>query len=233
MKLLRKGSLALFIFTISFCDIYSQTVGGYGNAASIQDVIDPSYQNTNAFYTKTYNDIEGTAFLFDEWSFGKVLTRGQQLINDVKLKYNVFADVLIYREDDKAREIPNKVIQGFTIILPEKEYEFFFYPKVKYVQKIIDGDNFQLYKKYKKSIQKGQAATGYNSGNTSDKFVDDILYYYSLNNSELSLFPKRNKERYSIFDEMIPQGSKKWFKSQKLKIGKEEDIRKAVNLLNL
>ncbi|WP_424961950.1 hypothetical protein [Ekhidna sp.] len=229
----KKLSITLLLVLAICSNLVSQTVGGYGNAASIQDVIDPSYQNSNAFYTKTYNDIEGTAFLFDEWSFGKVLTKGQQLINDVKLKYNIFADVLIYKEDEGAKEIPNKVIQGFTIVLPEKEYEFFFYPKVKYVQKIIDGDNFQLYKKYKKNIQKGQAATGYNSGNTSDKFVDDVLYYYSLNNSELSLFPKRKKDRYLIFSEMIPSGSKKWFKSKKLNISKEEDIKKAVELLKL
>ncbi|WP_420575916.1 hypothetical protein [Ekhidna sp.] len=223
MKLLREGLIVLTLSTIVVDEIYSQAVGGYGSPQSIQDVLDPTYQNTDAFYDKTYSDIKGSAYFFDDWVEGTILTEGQNFVNDVQLKYDVYSDALIYKIKSNSKEVPRKIISEFTLIKDGIHYRFLYFDNQGYVQDLASSSGLELFLKHKKEVKYAEPATGYNVGSTEDKFVDNLKLYFSLNDQEIKEFPNKKKDRYQVFDSILPN-SKKWFKEKKLNIKKTDDL---------
>ncbi|MEL7001542.1 MAG: hypothetical protein AAFN93_02275 [Bacteroidota bacterium] len=200
----------------------------------VAERIDPLFQNQNVLYNSNYAGIKGSPYLSDDWNNGVVVFNNGQK-KDVQLKYDLYIDELIVKQDGRDIIVNKSLIQGFNYISKEGSLEFRLVKldkngSKKFLQLLSDG-SLKLYREYELSIKKGEANTGYaSSKNTSDKFIKNEKYLYQKNGEVFKLSSKAKK-----IAEISPENKvdiNAFIKKEKISAKRERDLIKLFEYIN-
>lgn len=114
-------------------------------------------------------DVRGTPFLYDEWESGTVLLKDGTRLQDIRLKYNVADDLVVYTNDESSMWRFLKPVQSFTL----DGYGNFVRGTGGFYQVLVEGE-YPLYKRYRKSIFEQRP---YGGATVEKKFKDEQDYY--------------------------------------------------------
>jgi hypothetical protein len=157
------------------------------------------YSNGVPVKIKSYNNVEGSVFLNEEWNSGMVKTESDKVYKDLYLKYNQLEDQVYYKGTDNESMIFNDPIKEFIFTnfkdIPGNNLVFRSgYPsaqnstKKSYFQVLTDGNTQFLKRTLKELIESKE----FNSATVNRRFVENQKYYLYLNGKIVSV--KKDKK---------------------------------------
>lgn len=134
-----------------------------------------------------YEGVKGTPYLYDEWKPGNIYLTDSTFIKDVKIKYNVYTDDLLYLNSTSGDSliINRNMIWKFEItdtpsddivLMEEMDLKPGKTDKKGFVRLIYDGRT-KLILKYNKTFIRANYKGAYAAGNKYDEYTDDYQYY--------------------------------------------------------
>ncbi|WP_231464072.1 hypothetical protein [Pedobacter sp. Leaf132] len=183
---------------------------------------------------KKYTDVEGTPYLIDKWSKGKVtLINGKHYQYD-SLKYNLMDDKLIFVDAGKMMYFAEPVAK--FELMDSKSGNYLKYKNglpaidalsnTSYFQ-IINDNKAGLYKRINKSITESKQ---YGSAVVIKAF-HTTSSYYSLKNGIFSKIVPNKKSILALFDDKENQFDE-YLKNQKVDFKNDADLDKIFTYLN-
>ncbi|GGH17285.1 hypothetical protein [Pedobacter zeae] len=182
-----------------------------------------------------YEDVKGSPYLSDNWTFGKVTTKSGKQYVDVPLKYNVMDDKLIFKHENGnqmyfvepviAFEL-NNLISGtsakFVNGLPAIDH----YNALSYYEVIFSGP-ISLFKKTNKVITESKE---YGSALINKSF-NTTLNYFALSDGKISKITPNRKAISTLFPSKEQQLND-YLKKEKIDLKNDEDLKKLFAYLN-
>lgn len=213
MKKIKTTLLILFIFTIRL------------NAQFIQNISDIQGK---PLIERTYSDVSGTIFLFDDWIKGTVEQGSKTSYKDVDLKYNTYSDELFFKNPKDGAMLSfvspatafSLNVNGKIDIYRNGFPEIDNFNTKSYYQVIFDGGIKLLFKSYKTLIQ----VKPYNSTTTEKKFIDNSVYYI-LNGNVMTKFKPSRKDFLEIFSSKSNEIDA-FIKKEKIDFKQHQDLTK-------
>jgi hypothetical protein len=216
-----KGHLVAIFYLLFFVSL---------NTFSQQDIsFDGVYQTdfrtgyfTNCSPGKEYNQIEGSPYLFENWSSGIIkLERGANLKIE-SCMYDVYKDRIMFLQDETPLyfaypEDIDRVTFGSSDFINLKLEN-----RNDYFEILIEEMDFVLLKKYKCDIVKGKESDGINKA-TKDKFKLSYNYYLIKGNAELAKVKIKKKNILELMNDK-EQEVKKYIIDNNLKLKNESDL---------
>jgi len=156
----------------------------------------------------SYTDVQGSQFLYDNWSNGSVVTAKGKTYDKVVLKYDNYNDKIYFKsENGELLEFVDD-IKSFTLQKDglEKLYTKGF-PEIDkfslntYFEVLFKGGNILLLFKPYKYLTETKA---YNSATTEKKFVDNYAYYI-FKIGKMEKFKPSKKEVLALFSDKSEQ----------------------------
>jgi len=150
-------------------------------------------------YNPDVDDVVGTPFLSEKWIFGTITNAQDKIFANVRLKYDVLDDMILFAGANNELLGFNENIQKFT--LDHKTFANGF-PKVdtlktsSYYQVLTDGKALLL-KHYSKHIEKSYV---YGSAVPKLRFVDDEAWYMFSNGKMARIEPNSKSVINAIGD---------------------------------
>jgi hypothetical protein len=152
-------------------------------------------------FTKTTPvDIEGDPYLFDKWMPGKVLTVNGKVYDNLKLKYDVYEDYLLFAYDSADEPLKfSDDVKSFTIILPQPLTFAKGFPPIgkqtgeSYYQVLSYGKTMFL-KRISKIVNESK---NYNSS-VSVKNFQDYNTYYTYSSGKIKKVENPKKTLYAL-----------------------------------
>jgi hypothetical protein len=222
--------LLLFIFSIS-CTHAQNYLG------TLQKFPELKYRNlTGELYYQTYKQTIGSAFLDDDYKTGKILLQNGEIIKDVKLKFDLFANNLIVYHDIKQQliVIDKNTVMGFEI---ERATETEKYIRLQsivgrsfgkdgcYVKVLTQGGN-SLYKlNYREQLYLADPTDIY-----MYEFVDRSEYHLFMGDKDATV-----KLRRSTLRKFFPKYKvemRKFIHQQKISANNEAGFSKVLQFIN-
>ncbi|CAA7194206.1 hypothetical protein [Chryseobacterium potabilaquae] len=177
----------------------------------------------------TYDEIKGSPYYTKEFSLAKMAEN----FESAPARYNRYTDQVEFQKGDKNYALPKEATFSHILFLNTKEKLVLLETKddnAGYFFEVVGG-TYSLYKKVKtKFVDIKKAANSF----AEDKpayFLNVDPFYYIQTDKGFIKEPKNQKE---IIDQ-IPEkraALETFFKSNKIKFNKEEDLIKLVNFLN-
>jgi hypothetical protein len=177
--------------------------------------------------------VEGSPFLSEEWSQGRIIMNDGNVFDPIDLRLNVYQNEMHYRY--KGAE--------YSIKTPEKVKEitmggrrFIYYPYKKgnsiahgYFEVLVEGKTELLVLFYMNRVKSNYNAS-LNVGDKNDHLELKERYFICTSSSIVEI----DKKGKSIFDSLGEKGDalKKWIKEKDLSFKKKEDMVKIVTYLN-
>ncbi len=180
--------------------------------------------------TLTYDDILGTPYPNKNFSAAKISGTPD---SKVLVKYNSFNDEIEFKKDDQVLALPKKPEYSRIEIFSPKETLVLLDTSDElngYFYELVNGKN-SLYKKVKtKFFDYVPAPNGYSSDKPANFKTLDPTYYIKTEKG----FIKKPKSQKDIIEQFSDKREilNTFFKSNKIKLDKEEDLIKLVNFLN-
>jgi hypothetical protein len=181
-----------------------------------------------------YSEIDGHPYVFEKWMPGKAITdKGRVFEGDLKLKYNVYDDQLIFVYDTGDQPLLfADPIKSFVIFTPQPLTFVNGFPPIDkqtaktYYQAIAQG-KVSILKKYVKTILETKA---YNSGKIDRKFTDDVAYYI-YREGKIAPF---KKAKDAVLEVTADKGAQveAYIKSASINVKKDDDLAKLFNYYN-
>lgn len=223
-------STSLLLFAIS---IYAQgnnfSLSNNGMFLPQDNALFNKINSPNAGKSFSYNDIQGTAYYGKDYSIAKFSGTSET----APARYNSYNDEIEFKKNEKAFILPKNDVFSTVTFINTKEV------LVKldteddlsgYFFELVNGKNI-LYKKVKtKFIDAVIAANSYATDSPPVFKVLAPIYYIKTENG----FIKNPKNKKEIF-EQIPEKKEAlttFFKENKIKFDKEDDLKKLVTFLN-
>lgn len=176
---------------------------------------------------KTYTDIKGSPYVFDDWSLGLVKMASGTTYKDLLLKYDQVANELIFQDKSgKSLGFADPVAE-FKLIDKSNAYRLFragfkavdSNSEKTFYEVLYDGSTVLL-KDPKKNIVEHRA---YNSS-TAVKSIVETPAYYVLLNGTLVKFKKDKKSILSVLGNSAQL--EKYIQDQKINLKNDEDLAK-------
>lgn len=182
---------------------------------------------------KKYTDVEGTPYLIDKWSKGKVTLKNGKRYQYDSLRYNLMDDKLVFIDAGKMMHFAEPVAEfeindgktgnliyknGLPAVDALNTSSFF---------QIINRDKIGLYKKVSKSITESKQ---YGSA-VVNKTFNTTYSYYSLKNGIFSKIVPNKKSILALFENKENQLNE-YLKSQKVDFKNDADLEKIFTYLN-
>ncbi|WP_294250916.1 hypothetical protein [uncultured Chryseobacterium sp.] len=218
---------SLILLNITICSAQQQIVSQNYNVGGAQPIFYTLQSSSGK--TLNYDDIMGSPYQNKSFLPAKISGSPNE---NVSVRYNNYKDEIEFKKNDEIFSLPKKaeysrieVISTRQIIVLlniSDETNGYFYELVK-------GNN-SLYKKSKtKFIDFVPASNGYTSDKPASFKTMDPEYYINIKNKFIK--PKNQKEIIEQFPDK-KESLTSFFKSNKIKFDKEEDLIKLVNFLN-
>lgn len=175
----------------------------------------------------TYDEIQGSPYLSKNFSIAKV---GENF-EEVPVRYNSYKDEIEFQKDGKPQVLPkDSKFSKIEIKSPRQTFVFLNTPEDSgYFIELVNGKN-SLYKKVKTIFRDAvPAANSYASDKPAQFKMQDPVYYIKTQNT----FIKAKNQKEVM--EQLPdkkEGLISFFKSNKIKFDREEDLINLVNFLN-
>ena len=156
-----------------------------------------------------YGSIQGSAFYKEEWHKGYIILKGNRLIKDISLSYNIYENQIYYLQDSQALVLDASIpVEEFGLYDHKEDTNHLTifrcgYPSTgrnneKTFYQVIANDRIQLLKHYGKSI-----IESVNLASAPDKSFFDSETWFVYNASENKLTAiKKNK---SSLEDALPQ----------------------------
>lgn len=222
--------IILSILLISFNYIFAQngmvlSRADFGEGTTFSGRINSSTTGKSL----TYEDVVGTPYANANFSLAKIAENYEKM----PVRYNSYADQIEFKKDDKVMVLPkDSKFERIEIAAPKQvlvnvntndELSGYFY-------ELVNG-RISLYKKVKtKFIDAVPASNTYSSDKPAMFRMMDPVYYIKTDNGFIKK-PKSQKDIIASFPEKKDALSG-FFKENKTKFDKEEDLKKLVSFLN-
>lgn len=182
-------------------------------------------------------ELSGNPYLFKDWYNGTVRFSSGRVLNQFKLKFDVFKNQLLLQ------------FEGTAFAAESKISEFVIYPKSKskdslvfrkgfpdsdkgtehtYYQ-VLFADKVQLLRLFGRSIIEEHSLVV--ASNKQHRRLEEAEYYYLLQNNNLTLLPANRTELVAAFPEKKEQVAE-FINTQQLKMRNPEDFVKVVQKYN-
>lgn len=210
---------SLFSFTI-FCILCGTAI------SPVQAQYTEDFR-AKAVLEKTYTDIKGSPYVFDEWALGLVKMASGATYKDLLLKYDQLTSELMFKDKSgKALGFADPIAE-FKLIDKSNAYRLFrsgfkgvdSNSDKSFYEVLYDGSTI-LVKDPKKNIVEHRA---YNSSTAVKSIVETPAYYVLLNGS-LVKFKKDKKSLLAVLGN--PAQLDKYIQDQKLNLKDDEDLAK-------
>lgn len=146
------------------------------------------------FIATKYSAVEGFPNLFTDWKKGQVKLKDGAQYKDLDLMYDLVKDELSFKSNDGQAMLFKQSVVQFQFNDMEQPYVSGidggkFFTDRNYLQQLSSG-KITVYKKTVKNIiEKNE----YNTVAKTQVFLENIQYFYTLNNGSLGLFKKDKK----------------------------------------
>jgi hypothetical protein len=187
-------------------------------------------------YFNTYNQIKGSAFLFDTWSKGNIFLKNGVVLKDINFKIDLFAQqVLIYHEILKRIIIIDKSnLEGLTFVNNDVERKFKKLDGLKTRSLANDGIIVEALTEgpisFYKVFYKNKIALSDPVKPFIDEFSDELEYYILKDSIYFSVRPGKHN-LIKLFPEYKTE-IKQHVRQFHLRLRKESDFSKALSYLN-
>lgn len=182
-------------------------------------------QNGKPLTDARYENITGSPYLLDEWANAEVKLADNKLVKPAEVRYDMVADKLLFKQENKVYEFSPKVA-AFSIITKNGNRTFLLKDdgnnESGYFELLSNG-KVKLLKKTRKVILE---VKGYNSANV-EKIIDENKKYYVLYNG----VEKEVKLNKNSFLNALPD-LKEQINQYNAKLSKEDDYIKLTSALN-
>lgn len=180
--------------------------------------------------TLSYDDILGTPYPNKNFTPAKISGTSDQ---QTPVRYNSYNDEIEFKKDDQVLALPKKPEYSRIEMAPAKQAIVLLETSDElsgYFFELVNGKN-SLYKKIKtKFADYVPAPNGYASDKPANFKTLDPVYYIKTEKGLIKK-PKNQKDITEQFPDK-KEGLTTFFKSNKIKFDKEEDLIKLVNFLN-
>lgn len=207
--------------------VSENAAGSSSYGGNFLDYADVSLFNkaANSADLKEYKDIEGSAYLYEEYVLGTLITTDGHTIAEVPLKWNIYT-----------QEIVVKSHSGDDILLDEYQYQTIFYPyegrEIElrrcnnqrpnvFYEIIFEEEKLLLFKEHYATIQEG-----HNQGlsKSAKKFSPRSRYYVIQGNGDAERTKLKRKSLFSMFPPATAQALESFAKQNNLKLNNEADF---------
>jgi len=187
---------------------------------------------------KKYTDIEGSAYLYNDWKPGTIVDQSGKSYNNVQIKYDAHKDVIELNQDGKVMILNKSIYKKFILEFVEQgsnnviKHEFsseFGEPsgdKVNQYYEVLAEGNISLIKKYDiKFIN--EVVNNYGTAAEIKRFQRKEIFYlvYAANIFEIKMSTK------SILSlESLPSDFRKYLIANKIKIKNQQELVIALKL---
>jgi len=224
---MKKITISTFLLASIICFAQQQIVSqNYSTGTQ------PIYYTLQSSSGKTlnYDDILGTPYPDKDFMRAKISgTTDEQVL----IRYNSYNDEIEFKKEDKVLALPKKAEYGrIEVISPKKTFVLLDTSDelTGYFYELVNGKN-NLYKKIKtKFIDFVPAPNGYSSDKPANFKTLDPVYYIKTDKGFIKK-PKNQKEIIEQFPDKKDSLSG-FFKSNKIRFDKDEDLIKLVTFLN-
>lgn len=185
--------------------------------------------NSNSGKSLTYDDIKGTPYYGKGYSVAKFSGSSET----APARYNSYLDQVEFTKEDKVFVLPKN--DAFSRIVFDNSKEVLVNLNTDddlsgYFFELVDGENL-LYKKVKtKFVDVVPASNSYASDRPATFKSLDPVYYIKTKNGFIKN-PKNQKEIIANFPDK-KESLNTFFKENKIKFDKEEDLKKLVTFFN-
>lgn len=123
-----------------------------------------------------YTEIKGNPYFSEDWLDAVLYANNGNRYPNVKLKYDVVAEELLYHDVKSDRVfVLNLTIDSFTYVHHGINNHFIKLPDGKFYERLANGPDYRLYKKVNKNIIENQA---YGAAEKVKVVVEKTQYYY-------------------------------------------------------
>ncbi len=191
--------------------------------------------NGRPIMTKAYSEIEGTVFLIDQWSKGKVKFADGRTFNDVLLKYNVLDDELSFQNNEQTLAFVEPIREfELTYISENKSYKKLFRSGYKDIPgsdensffEVMSDGTVQLLKKTTKVIQETKQYNG-----PITKSFDESSKLYLIISGKPTQIKKDKKTILTLLGNKQPE-LESYIKANNLNIKDDADVAKLITYYN-
>ncbi|MPS63271.1 MAG: hypothetical protein DI622_01345 [Chryseobacterium sp.] len=177
----------------------------------------------------TYEDVTGSPYSNVNFLSAKIADNYEK----TPVRYNSYTDQIEFQRDNKVMILPEETQFSRIEIISPKQTLVLLDTKDDlsgYFFEIVKG-KYSLYKKQEtKFIDAEPASNSYTSEKPAYFKQSDPVYYISINDAYIKS-PKNQKEILAQFPDK-KEALNSFFKENKIKFNKEEDLKKLVNFLN-
>lgn len=188
--------------------------------------------------TIKYTDVEGSPFLFEDWTKGVVKLANGKTYSDVLLKYDLVADQLLFKDlkSDQALEFIDPLVEfklqatlagNNDLLLFRNGYMAANGQSTTSFYKVLFDGGTQLLKRNEKRITETKE---YSSASIVKKFDESETYYLSRNKEVIKI----KKDKAQVLSALVNHTDKleQHIKAQKLNLKNEADLVKLIAYFN-
>jgi hypothetical protein len=220
-------SIAILLFSIS-------TIAQSMATGSVADFLNMRNAGVKRNPYLTMEEIDGSAYLNDEFIIGSILTKDNIRYIDVPLRYNIFNDVIEYEmsegsylaisDPEKMKEICiGDDVFIYDIKRNKKGEQYGYY-------KLVEDGRIQLLSRFNIVFKEGTTTTGYKAAEPPKFNRNANSLYLKIGTEEPQQLSKK-KDIGRIFGPKAKEVLA-LMKTEDLNFRKEGDLSKLVNLLN-
>ncbi|WP_345953569.1 hypothetical protein [Mucilaginibacter sp. PAMB04168] len=204
------------------------------SAQSTSTVVEYFVNGENGLIRKgTYEDVDGTPFMYNKFLPGKAVTTTGKVYDNIKLNYNLYDDMLlfVYDTSDKAMKFEEQ-IKSFTIYTPLSPMFANGYPAIdkqtagSYYEVLSSNGKVALLKHQGKLLNKVK-----NYDATETRKFQDYTNYYVYKNNKLEKF---EKSKSAVLTALADKKTELdvYLKTAGLNFKKDEDLAKIFDYYN-
>lgn len=182
-------------------------------------------------FDNRYEGVVGSPFYYEEWLEGTVVMENDRIIDDIKIKYNMYEDELIVLQPKSlSYYIDKKGVRSFTLQFPDgrkdifKKYQQIDKPEQSQYFRAVYMGKINLWEHTKVIFEKANYQGGYSSDKKYDEFKQySELYYTSAGMQN----PAKIKSTSNAISKIFPDNGeliKEFIKSNLLDLRKKENI---------
>lgn len=177
---------------------------------------------------------DGTIYK-DTWKKKSIVVDEKSGSYEAKLRYNIYSDRIEVKDASGLQSLVKSAPIHVKI-----DDDYYYYcefktrrerPKKGYFVLVHLADDFKIYKKYDLDIKQPNDNTNFNTEQGKPGIIKLVTTYYLEEHNTIVELPLKKKEMLALFEAKHNE-LEKFFKNEKIKLRKEEDLIKFVSHFN-